>query len=152
MIACAASGQTIETTACPRGCEAGACRRATPCALFVASRIRPGERYTANLCDQSSTIANQPGRFCGRAADGPEVLLALLVERRTALTLKARDVDPDVDFLPIVHLRHACADPQSEFACDVGATLERVFDPGDVFVVVDSSGRCGRVEVSVSDD
>ncbi len=103
------------------------CRRAQP--------LAEGVSVSATLGANSDTEAT-----CGGGAQGPEAVW------RTELPVRARVrvVEHSDDVVPVVHLRRACIDAQSEVACsDSGsgpgdASVDGIFEAGTYYAFADA--------------
>ncbi|HJL14682.1 MAG TPA: hypothetical protein RMH99_03440 [Sandaracinaceae bacterium LLY-WYZ-13_1] len=165
---CNAEGTgSTQLEACSRGCEAGACRAQTPCGSTVYTTTVSGS-WELNLCDHENTRDYRSAAGCGddEAADGPEIVVRLEVDRRRRYRVEAFDRD-DRHVDPVVYVRSACDDGASQIACDDqggaesdDASLEVELDAGDHFVVFDTKvygvfgfgndRHCGDVELAIT--
>jgi hypothetical protein len=103
-------------------------------------------RRTAPLVDgvveSGSTLgmSDDARATCGAGAQGPDAVWRAEMPTRA----RVRIVEHSDDVVPVVHIRRACADPQSEVACaDSGAaagdaTITGIFDAGTYAVFADA--------------
>jgi hypothetical protein len=84
-------------------------------------------------------MGNDAEASCPAGADGADAPWRLELSSRSRLRL----VERSDEVTPVVHIRHACADEQSEIACADGAgsssaVITGVFDPGSYTVFADA--------------
>ncbi|MFO0556919.1 MAG: tetratricopeptide repeat protein [Polyangiales bacterium] len=95
---------------------------------------------------------------CGALARSPEQVFRLEIRRRETLRVDVQRLSERYD--PVLHIRRTCADERSEWACNDDplpginerARVERTFDPGTYFIVVDGFGAvsAGRFRLTVT--
>jgi len=114
--------------------------REAPSLADVCRSARPlttGARAVGNLTDALDNV----NATCGRDAKGVDAPFRLDVPTRARVRL----VEKSSDFRPVVHVRRACEDANSEVACsDTGfaddeATWAGVLDPGPYWVFADGA-------------
>jgi hypothetical protein len=107
---------------------ADACRRAPP--------LSPGTPASGTTLDRTDDAQ----ATCGGGAEGADAAWSLALTSRSRVRL----VEHSDDVAPVVHVRRACADPQSELACGEPTTsggdavATGIFDEGDYSVFADS--------------
>jgi hypothetical protein len=105
-------------------------------------------RRTSLLADGVAVSAplgpnNAAEATCGGGAQGPETPWRAEIPARA----RVRIVEHSDDAVPVVHVRRACADPQSEVACgETGAgpgdaSITGLFEPGTYYVFADAHER-----------
>jgi TPR repeat protein len=95
---------------------------------------------------------------CGAMARSPEQVFRVEVRRRDTLRIEAQRLSERYD--PVIYVRRTCADERSEVACNDDplpglnerSRVERVFEPGTYFIVVDGFGAtsAGRFRLTVT--
>lgn len=169
VVTCSAAGDEETSAPCPRGCDPGttSCRAPRDCGRADDGTIAAPTMMRINLCgtgndhdrDDDGTAAMR----CTYASGGEDALLRLTVDRPGRYTFDVRDAPGGNDVDPIVYVRTACGDRDSEVGCDddggaAGRDSLLVLDlaAGEYFLVVDSydgsssSTDCGAVDVSVT--
>jgi hypothetical protein len=109
-----------------------------------APRLVEGTTQTGT----TSAMADDAEASCGGGAGGAEAVWRAELSDRS----RVRVVEHSDDMAPVVHLRRACADEESEVACSESgavagdATATGVMDPGDYAVFADARehGTAGR--------
>jgi len=105
-------------------------------------------RRTSSLTDGVMVSAplgpnNDAEATCGGGAPGPETPWRAEIPAR----VRVRIVEHSDDAIPVVHVRRACADPQSEVACgEAGAgpgdaSVTGLFEAGTYYVFADAHER-----------
>ncbi len=100
------------------------------------------------------SMGNDAEASCGAGAEGADAPWRVELPARS----RVRVVDHSNDVTPVVHMRHACADEQSEVACGEApgagsdAVLTGVFDAGTYTVFADARDRdaAGRYSLDVA--
>jgi hypothetical protein len=107
------------------------CAKALPLPIGAAQAAT-----TAGLADDAKAT-------CGGGADGADAVWRAEVPSRS----RVRIVEHSDEMTPVVHVRRACADEQSELACGEGgagsgdAAIVSVMDPGTYAVFADAHDR-----------
>lgn len=127
-------------------------------------------RGVTNLCRAAAAIAiggsvegetrgdDLMRASCGGLARSPEQVFRLEIRRRETVRVDVQRLTERYD--PVLHIRRTCADERSELACNDDplpglnqhARVERTFEPGTYFIVVDGFGAIssGRFRLTVS--
>ncbi|MBV9945260.1 MAG: PPC domain-containing protein [Myxococcales bacterium] len=116
-------------------------------ALSDVCRRAPELTFGVPVSGSTSGMGNDAQASCPAGAEGADAPWRLELASRARL----RIVEHSDDMTPVVHVRHACADEQSEIGCGDAvagsdAVLTGVFDPGSYTVFadahdVDAAGR-----------
>jgi hypothetical protein len=107
---------------------ADTCRRAPP--------LSPGTPVSGTTLDRTDDAE----ATCGGGAEGADAAWSLTLASRSRVRL----VEHSDDVAPVVHVRRACTDPQSELACGEPATgggdavVTATLDEGDYTVFADA--------------
>jgi hypothetical protein len=116
-------------------------------ALALADRCRRAQPLASGaiVAASSEAFSDTTGASCGNGALGPDVPWRV----NLASPSRVRVIEHSDEFSPIVHLRQACAYPDSEIACgentrDTDAVVTRVLGPGTYTVFADSRGTDAR--------
>ncbi len=106
-------------------------------------------RHAASLADGTTqsgatlAMADDAEATCGGGAEGADVPFHVDLAERSRVRL----VEHSDEMAPVVHVRRACADAQSEVACGESgavtgdATITGVFEPGPYTVFADAHDR-----------
>ena len=122
-------------------------------ALADVCRRAPLLAVGTTIAGTTVAMGNDAEASCGGGAEGADAPWRLELPARSRM----RIVEHSDDMLPVVHLRRACADEQSEVACgeSAGAAADAVvtgmFDPGTYTVFADAHDRdaAGRYSLEV---
>jgi len=158
-LTCDAVGAGESRVACSRGCDAGGCRRLTPCGAAILATMSSGT-IRVDLCgagtDQEHTAACP---WPEQSPAGEDVMIRLEVDRRRAIRFQALQYSGPETIDPTVYLRSACEDMDSEIWCREDTLVQdedfvETLDPGDYFLVIDRHERvgtsCGVLDVTIT--
>jgi hypothetical protein len=116
-------------------------------ALADVCRRAPLLGFGSPVAGTTTGMGNDAEASCPGGADGADAPWRLELSSRARM----RIIEHSDDMTPVVHMRHACADQQSEIACGEAAggndaVIAGLFDPGSYTVFadahdLDSAGR-----------
>ncbi len=113
--------------------------------LALAEVCRKAPALAIGVLQSTTTVglADDARASCGNGAEGADAAWRAELGARS----RVRIVEHSDDMAPIVHVRRACADEQSEVACGEGgggagdAAVTGLFDPGTYTVFADARER-----------
>jgi hypothetical protein len=109
-------------------------------------RVAPLLVAGSGVSGTTAGAADDAEATCGGGASGPEAAWRMELAERSRVRLVEHPTDPDA-MSPVLHVRYACTDPQSETACsdsgsDAGdAAVTGVFTAGSYMVFADGRDR-----------
>ena len=164
---CDARGTGASSTACSRGCTAGACRPPTGCGDTVDATMSLGS-MSFDTCANADDYdyADVTGDGCsGSRSNGGDYLVRFEVDRAGSFRFTLADDDASARVDPVVYVRSVCDSGATQLGCDDDtpgsrtSSLDLDLAAGDYFVIVDtlewnpSSGSdyvCGNVRLTIA--